>query len=100
MFETNVASNNFRFANAFDSIRAEWVVRDKTTIENLMQQCKIEAHEVGELVMDEVEPKGRRRRSSSMRLLEDDPTFHTDKPSTTGPDENSTKVVPINVPPR
>lgn len=61
-------------------MRAEWAVRDKTAIETLMQQCKIEPHEVGELVMDELEPKRRRRRSSSMRLLEDDPTFNANKP--------------------
>ena len=89
---------NFRFANAFDSVRAEWVVRDKTSIENLMQQCKIEAHEVGELVMDELEPKRRRRRSSSRRLLEAVPTVNADKQSATGSDENNAKVVPITIP--
>uniref|UniRef100_A0A915BM34 HEAT repeat-containing protein 1 n=1 Tax=Parascaris univalens TaxID=6257 RepID=A0A915BM34_PARUN len=53
-----------RFANSFDSVRAEWQVREANVVDEIIKECKIEAHEVGDLIMA-TKPSGRRRRRSS-----------------------------------
>uniref|UniRef100_A0A915DLG9 HEAT repeat-containing protein 1 n=2 Tax=Ditylenchus dipsaci TaxID=166011 RepID=A0A915DLG9_9BILA len=56
-----------RFSGVFDAVRAQWLVRDKCLVDMLMKECRIETHEVGEVVVEfsSAKSKKRRRRTSS-----------------------------------
>uniref|UniRef100_A0A0M3HYB9 HEAT repeat-containing protein 1 n=1 Tax=Ascaris lumbricoides TaxID=6252 RepID=A0A0M3HYB9_ASCLU len=56
-----------RFAKSFDSVRAEWQVREANVVDEIIKECKIEAYEVGDLMVETKPPGRRRRRSSSIR---------------------------------
>lgn len=36
----------YRFAKPFDSVRAEWQVREANVVDEIIKECKIEAYEV------------------------------------------------------
>ncbi|VDK75689.1 unnamed protein product, partial [Anisakis simplex] len=59
-----VRSLILRFGESFDTIRAEWKVRNESVVDELIKRCKIEAHEIGDIAM-EAKPTGKRRRRSS-----------------------------------
>ncbi|VDM39690.1 unnamed protein product [Toxocara canis] len=64
---TQIRTLVIRFGNSFDSVRAEWQVRDANVVETIIKKCNIEAHEIGDLVVETKPSAKRRRRNSSIR---------------------------------
>lgn len=53
-----------RFADQFDIVQSKYVKTDTSSIESLIEQCQIQPHEIGEIVVD-MQRKRRRRTSST-----------------------------------
>ncbi|KAI6196958.1 hypothetical protein M3Y94_01168800 [Aphelenchoides besseyi] len=67
-----------RFADTFDSIRAEQMLTGGEQLNRLMERCKISTHEVGILNLEQENKKKRRRRSSHSRNFDENTIENAD----------------------
>uniref|UniRef100_A0AC35U1Z8 HEAT repeat-containing protein 1 n=1 Tax=Rhabditophanes sp. KR3021 TaxID=114890 RepID=A0AC35U1Z8_9BILA len=68
-FRTFIRGFILRFIEAFDAKRAEWILKDVEIISKIMNDCRIESHEVQEITMDIGKAKKRKRLSSTSNAL-------------------------------
>jgi len=72
VMQRNLKAVILRFASEFDVIHAKYLKSDEETIEILIDQCQLQPHEIGAIVID-VGKKRRRRQSSTRSQPESEP---------------------------